>query len=108
MNFNFCRKYVLHRLSKLKFLDCYEITQHEKEMILKEALFYDVITYKDTADDSTKPPLKSSKNDDVNYTPLPTPNDNGEKTIKGSFGYTKYVYHGKQSEGNRFIKNDDL
>ena len=59
-------------------------------------------------DDSTKPPLKSSKNDDVNYTPLPTPNDNGEKTIKGSFGYTKYVYHGKQSEGNRFIKNDDL
>ena len=75
---------MLHRLSKLKFLDCYEITQYEKEMILKEALFYDVITYKDTAEDSTKPPLKSAKNDEANYTPLPTPNDNNsQKATKG-------------------------
>jgi len=27
---------------------------------------------------------------------------------RGTFGISKYVYYGKHSEGNRFIKNDAL
>lgn len=26
----------------------------------------------------------------------------------GTIGYNKYVYFGKHSEGNRFIRNEDL
>ena len=39
------RKYVLHSLRKIKFLDSYEISKSEKEIILKESQFYDVIIY---------------------------------------------------------------
>jgi len=41
------------------------------------------------------------------YTPLPSesvaPGDH-----KGTFGRCRYIYFGKHSEGNRFIKNDEL
>lgn len=43
----------------------------------------------------------------IHYTPLPTsirdPHDH-----KGAFGKCKYRYSGKNSEGNRFISNNDL
>lgn len=99
------RKYVLHSLRKLRFLDCYEITDYEKEIIQKEKQFYGVITYK--GDDRTRNIEKAKKKGaKENWTPLPEPNQ--EKKAKSSFGYSKYVYHGKQSEGNRFILNSDL
>jgi hypothetical protein len=103
------RKYVLHSLRKLRFLDCYEITDYEKDMVQKEATFFDVITYKENSSAS------SSKSGGLeryeNWTPLPASKKTefeSEAQAKSSFGYSKYVYHGKQSEGNRFIRNDDL
>ncbi len=105
------RKYVLHSLRKLKFLDSYEISKTEKEIILKESQFYDVITYSDPVDSSKKQPNNKAAKKDP-WTPLPTAkkeeNTSGDAPVKGTFGYCKYVYHGKQSEGNRFIRNDDL
>ena len=41
------------------------------------------------------------------YSPLPSdaiaPGDH-----KGTFGRCRYIYFGKHSEGNRFIRNDEL
>ena len=34
-------------MNKLRFLDCYEVTKQEKEMISQESLFYDVVKLKD-------------------------------------------------------------
>jgi hypothetical protein len=45
------------------------------------------------------------------YSPLPLPSKDSEaenSTPHSSFGHSKYTYLGKQSEGNRFIRNDDL
>lgn len=42
-----------------------------------------------------------------NYTPLPQQlTDEGDH--HGTFGRSRYVYIGRHSEGNRFIKNNDL
>jgi leucine-rich melanocyte differentiation-associated protein len=98
------RKYVIHRLPNLKFLDCYEITQQEREQIAKtNSLFYDTISYKDEqnslfVENQVKP----------NYTPLKDDLDSNSIKKQPEFGYCRYNYYGKQSEGNRFIRNDDL
>lgn len=62
-----CRKYILHRLRNLKFLDCYEVTREEKEMIRKDSLFYEVVKAKD----DSKANNKESENVSKGYTPLP-------------------------------------
>lgn len=119
----------MHSLRKLKFLDSYEITEYEKEILQKESQFYNVITYDEQKDKSKKTDDKTQKND--KWTPLPDQIEK-KRTIKskfqliksilsaslvtfllifiskGSFGYAKYTYQGKQSEGNRFIRNDAL
>ncbi|KAI5606773.1 leucine-rich repeat-containing protein C10orf11-like [Silurus asotus] len=40
------------------------------------------------------------------YTPLPRSKDS--KNPKGVFAKCRYIYYGKHSEGNRFIRNDQL
>lgn len=41
------------------------------------------------------------------YSPLPSASSSpGDH--KGTFGRCKYIYFGKHSEGNRFIRNDEL
>lgn len=97
------RKYVIYRLSKLKFLDSYQVTQEERDIVERDAMFFETVK----ADD----PFVEEKSDDQinrmkNYTPLPDQQKNDAP--QSSFGYSRYIYYGKQSEGNRFIKNDDL
>ncbi|KAJ8250488.1 hypothetical protein COCON_G00224100 [Conger conger] len=41
------------------------------------------------------------------YTPLPR-GSKDPKNHKGVFARSRYVYYGKHSEGNRFIRNDQL
>ncbi|KAK2585358.1 hypothetical protein KPH14_010037 [Odynerus spinipes] len=43
----------------------------------------------------------------IKYTPLPLPNRTPQDH-RGAFGKCKYRYSGKNSEGNRFISNNDL
>lgn len=64
------RKFVLHNLKKLRFLDSYEITSYEKDLIEKESLFYDVVKMTDSpnADNRKNKKVKSKEN----WTPLPT------------------------------------
>ena len=72
---------MLHSLRKLRFLDCYEITDYEKEIIQKEKQFYGVITYK--GDDRTRNIEKAKKKGaKENWTPLPEPNQ--EKKAKST------------------------
>ena len=104
------RKYVLFRLKKLKFLDCYEVTKQERDELTNEPLFPSVVTYKEEENEK-RAIEKASTDESVSsfYTPLPR-TDLTEEPVssQSSFGYCKYVYYGKQSEGNRFIRNDDL
>ena len=101
ITWNFSRKYVLFRLKKLK---------QERDELTNEPLFPSVVTYKE--DDSQKQVIEKAPVDESVsgfYTPLPR-SDLTEEPVssQSSFGYCKYVYYGKQSEGNRFIRNDDL
>nr|XP_023658602.1 leucine-rich melanocyte differentiation-associated protein isoform X2 [Paramormyrops kingsleyae] len=72
------RYFVLHKLNKLKFLD-------------------------------SRQDCDNAKNEPVSqlYTPLPTGSQDN-KGHKGVFAKCRYAYYGKQSEGNRFISNDQL
>lgn len=97
------RKYVIYRLKNLKFLDNYKVTKEERDIVERDAMFFETVKaenleVKDKNYDEEKP-MKS-------YTPLPEPENNDAP--QGSFGYSRYIYYGKQSEGNRFIRNDDL
>lgn len=66
---------MLFRLRNLKFLDCYEVTKEEKEMILQDSLFYDVIKAKDS-----NRPKEEYDESSSNYTPLPNkPSKDDEK-----------------------------
>ena len=78
------RKYVLHRMSKLKFLDCYEVTKQEKEMVSQESQFYDVVKLKDQDSMKQKDDNDLKKNDSSNqYTPLPNKNAETPETSQG-------------------------
>jgi len=56
-------------MKKLKFLDCYEVTKEERELIANDSLFLDVVTPDETnGSNSQLEEQKNSKNE--NYTPL--------------------------------------
>lgn len=100
------RLYVIYRLPTLKFLDSHEVTALEREEAIQQSQFLTVVSYKDEDDQNL-----ASNEEKANklYTPLANSNELGTSDDpKASFGFCKYVYYGKQSEGNRFIKNDDL
>lgn len=59
------RKYVLHRLRTLKFLDCYEVTAQEREMVSQDNLFFDVVKLNVSSLPNDSPEL------DYQYSPLP-------------------------------------
>ncbi|EFC43643.1 predicted protein [Naegleria gruberi] len=99
------RLYVLYRMPNLKFLDSRQVTDEERKEAARRGKFCKVVTpdysqlqqqSDDTADDSPK----------VDYLAAKDYYDK-EKT-HSYFGYTRHVYTGKHSEGNRFIKNNDL
>ena len=62
---------------------------------------------KETPTEASKKDKKDIPGALPEYRPLPQEMANlGEHT--GTFGVSKYVYYGKHSEGNRFIRNNDL
>lgn len=55
------------------------------------------------------PSSESSLNKNSVYNPLPSDNvDNFQSSPKSAYGKVKNVYEGSQSQGNRFIMNQDL
>jgi len=109
------RHYVLHMLRGLRFLDSREVSDSER----KEALRVGHLCLPARPDPSQYKRNPSSPHIDGNGAhatdgkeaePVPElPQDLKQEGVgKASFGLSNYVYYGRQSEGNRFIVNDDL
>lgn len=97
------RFFILHKMPNLKFLDARKVTQKEQREASTRGVFMKVV----------KPKELATGESDLNrlgfhqYTPLPQGTRDGSNH-KGIFAKCRYVYHGKHSEGNRFIRDDQL
>eukprot|EP00727_Mastigamoeba_balamuthi_P008692 m51a1_g4445 putative leucine-rich repeat-containing protein c10orf11 homolog (235) ;mRNA; f:134299-135459 len=98
------RLYVLHRLRTLRFLDLRAVTDAERaEAERRGALL----------GHTAKPSEEQYRQDlrdagDEHIPELPQQLAEAGKGGPAHFGVATYVYYGKQSEGNRFILNEDL
>ncbi|XP_076980931.1 leucine-rich melanocyte differentiation-associated protein isoform X5 [Tamandua tetradactyla] len=94
------RCFVLHKLPKLKFLDAQKVTREEREEALVRGAFMKVVKPKASSEDVAASP-------EHRYSPLPSASR--ELTShRGVLGKCRYVYYGKNSEGNRFIRDEQL
>ncbi|GFR78741.1 leucine-rich repeat-containing protein C10orf11-like protein [Elysia marginata] len=100
------RYYVLYKLPKLKFLDSSPVLAAEVAEAKRVGPFMVVVRPKDSdQEDSLSHELPGSPK----YSPLPADMTQEEgKDHQGTFGKSKYMYYGRHSEGNRFIRNKDL
>ncbi|XP_068424575.1 leucine-rich melanocyte differentiation-associated protein [Clinocottus analis] len=97
------RYFVLHKLPQLKFLDTRKVTQKEMMEAQARGAFMKVVKPKSEA-----PPHETgSASHPLPYTPLPR-GSRDAKNHRGVFAKCRYIYYGKHSEGNRFIRNDQL
>jgi len=97
------RLYVLYRLKDLRFLDSSPVTEEEK----REALRVGHLSLPARPDPAQyRRAVPATSPEDV-YSTLPQELKQ-EGVGRASFGVSSYVYYGRQSEGNRFIMNDDL
>ncbi|XP_066535384.1 leucine-rich melanocyte differentiation-associated protein [Hoplias malabaricus] len=97
------RYFVLHKLRNLKFLDSRKVTQKEQLEAEARGEFMKVVKPKSEQDSREI----GTEVTCTPYTPLPKGSRDG-KNHKGVFAKCRYVYYGKHSEGNRFIRNDQL
>jgi len=96
------RYYVLYRLRQLKFLDSTPVTDQERSEAVRVGSF--------------ALPARPDPSQYRRPSPQPVPEEVPELSQelkkegqgKASFGVSNYVYYGRQSEGNRFIVNEDL
>ncbi|XP_006835995.1 PREDICTED: leucine-rich repeat-containing protein C10orf11 homolog [Chrysochloris asiatica] len=94
------RCFVLYKLPNLKFLDAKKVTKQEREEALIRGAFMKVVKPKVSSEDAAAA-------SEHHYTPLPSASR--ELTShRGVLGKCHYVYCGKNSEGNRFIRDDQL
>ncbi|KAF6317507.1 leucine rich melanocyte differentiation associated [Rhinolophus ferrumequinum] len=94
------RCFVLHKLPNLKFLDARKVTRQEREEALVRGAFMKVVKPKVSSDSAASSP-------ECHYTPLPGASRD-LTSHRGVLGKCHYVYYGKNSEGNRFIRDDQL
>ncbi|XP_029927186.1 leucine-rich melanocyte differentiation-associated protein [Myripristis murdjan] len=97
------RYFVLHKLPHLKFLDTRKVTKTEVMEATARGAFMKVVKPK-SENLSIEPRSESYP---LPYTPLPR-GSRDARSHKGVFAKCRYVYYGKHSEGNRFIRNDQL
>ncbi|CAM4700068.1 unnamed protein product [Lepidochelys kempii] len=98
------RYFVLHKLTNLKFLDTRKVTKWEREEALLRGAFMKVVKPMDAKASSSD---TASVSPETHYTPLPS----GSRDLtnhRGVLGKCRYIYYGKHSEGNRFIRDDQL
>ncbi|XP_038061534.1 leucine-rich melanocyte differentiation-associated protein-like [Patiria miniata] len=99
------RYYVVHKLPGLRFLDSRQVTQKERKEADRVGSYMRVVRVNSDQDLNKSPDSPDSSHH--SYGPLPDtirPSDNHQ----GTFGKCRYVYYGRHSEGNRFIRNNDL
>uniref|UniRef100_A0AAV2JL58 Leucine rich melanocyte differentiation associated n=1 Tax=Knipowitschia caucasica TaxID=637954 RepID=A0AAV2JL58_KNICA len=97
------RYFVLHKLPQLKFLDTRKVTRLEALEAQARGEFMKVVKPRRDAPPSDAAP----DNHPLPYTPLPRGSRDG-RNHRGLFTKCRYIYYGKHSEGNRFIRNDQL
>ncbi|XP_067092757.1 leucine-rich melanocyte differentiation-associated protein [Osmerus mordax] len=97
------RYFVLHKLPTLRFLDSRKVTKGEVDEAEARGAFMKVVKPKS----DMAPGELGAETTAMPYTPLPRGSRDG-KNHKGVFAKCRYVYYGKHSEGNRFIRNDQL
>lgn len=96
------RYYVIHKLRQLRFLDSRAITASERRESRRVGAFMKVARPR-----LYEAPTWAEEPEDANrFTPLPALSSGSQK--KTVYGVLKYKYTGKHSEGNRFIRNDQL
>jgi len=105
------RHVIVFKIPGLKFLDFTPVTAEEKNIALKHGRFLSTVKVEesdveDQLMDGIRQRRKSSVKDD--FSPLPAAYRQGGDNSKEAYGKCKYVYYGKQSEGNRFIGNSTL
>ncbi|XP_023182648.1 leucine-rich melanocyte differentiation-associated protein [Xiphophorus maculatus] len=97
------RYFVLYKLPQLKFLDSRKVTKKELMEAQARGAFMKVVKPKLEA----LPNEAGLENRPLPYTPLPQ-GSRDARNHKGVFAKCRYIYYGKHSEGNRFIRNDQL
>mmetsp|Transcript_2575 Transcript_2575/g.9836 ORF Transcript_2575/g.9836 Transcript_2575/m.9836 type:complete len:161 (-) Transcript_2575:3095-3577(-) len=103
------RYWVLYRLKHLKFLDMSQVTTEERKKAASQGKFSRVvrvnpvshtILQEEVRADDAKQPHAATTSD----SPAPRRKVEGRSYL----GYTKHIYRGEGSQGNRFISNDSL
>ncbi|XP_047458669.1 leucine-rich melanocyte differentiation-associated protein isoform X1 [Mugil cephalus] len=97
------RYFVLYKLPLLKFLDTRKVTRKEVMEAQARGAFMKVVKPKSEAPHNET----GSEGQALPYTPLPR-GSRDARNHKGVFAKCRYIYYGKHSEGNRFIRNDQL
>ncbi|KAM4704452.1 LOW QUALITY PROTEIN: leucine-rich melanocyte differentiation-associated protein [Rhinophrynus dorsalis] len=97
------RYYVLNKLPNLKFLDASKVSRKEREVAVARGAFMKVVKPKEIKLSSGA----DSRSSDLPYSPLPSASRD-PANHRGVAGKCRYVYYGKHSEGNRFIRDDQL
>ncbi|XP_005744890.1 leucine-rich melanocyte differentiation-associated protein [Pundamilia nyererei] len=97
------RYFVLYKLPQLKFLDTRKVTKREGMEAQERGAFMKVVKPKPEASLNEA----GSESHPLPYSPLPR-GSRDPMTHKGVFAKCRYIYYGKHSEGNRFIRNDQL
>ena len=95
------RLYVVFRCPTLKFLDSRIVSEEERKEAKRVGQFMKVVKPSQESLEGTEKEDESSSP----YSPLPEVTGHQQRVVSGK---VKYVYHGKQSEGNRFIRNSQL
>lgn len=102
------RLYVLSRIPRLKFLDSTNVTAAERAEAERVGHLMRIARpqqQQQQAQDAANDEQEQQEDEE---------HDEFQEGLteagkgKSSFGVCRYVYYGKQSEGNRFILNDDL
>ncbi|XP_011693938.1 PREDICTED: leucine-rich repeat-containing protein C10orf11 [Wasmannia auropunctata] len=108
------RLYAIHVLpTSLRFLDSRRVTQQERLDAKTRGRYSKTIKFIPELIRKFVPSSTQINNEfddiyfNIHYTPLPSSLRNPQDH-KGAYGKCKYRYSGKNSEGNRFISNNDL
>ncbi|KAG5329144.1 LRMDA protein, partial [Acromyrmex charruanus] len=108
------RLYAIHILPpSLRFLDSRRVTQQERSNANTRGRYSKTIKLIPELIRKYVPSSTQTNNEfddiyfNIHYTPLPSSVRNPQDH-KGVYGKCKYRYSGKNSEGNRFISNNDL
>eukprot|EP01147_Barroeca_monosierra_P007444 gene7444-9786_t len=102
------RRLVLYHLPNLKFLDASKVTSKEIETARQAGNFVTVLRLNEQELLQQQRKLSASELRTPSvYSPLPNNEKKPEET-KANLSKCRYVYYGRHSEGNRFIRDGDL